>query len=460
MADKTLSQVIGGSAYEIGDIIETQATSLTDGRVLLDCDASVISAVTYPDLAALLPNNVSFSWPAARISTDGSSFQARTGASPPEWNYPSTAGNRITGMCIAGGGTRTIAADAAADIWIQDNAGCSEVQTVSGAAQGNPVSSSDGSDMFMPYVTSLAAADLYIFYTITSGDPTTSLLITSAGAFDGGGGPCAMINAAGTLGKIVAWETTGSTIDTWTSGGTDIATGWTETSSVSWATAQDTHDINFAYSDDLQTIAIPRSTNGLIISTNGGTTWTQDVMINEIDPPNSVAVSTNDTIFATVGATATNCEVLYSTTDSGTTWNKALTLEDMIPLLPPQYETCEPVRVENDRAGRIYFFVSLFTTTLNSNSSKVAKTPIDGVFFSQDNGTTWGFTVVPPLEVWGPDYQIRNLHDDWTLAISADDAKFFITGDISSDSFFAESALTFGKVLPYRPGYKIVADAP
>lgn len=449
MADKTLSQVIGGSAYEIGDIIETKATSLTDGKVLLDCDASVISAATYPVLAALLPENVSFSMPTARFSTDGSSFQSRIGIN--EWNY------NANGVCVAGGGTRTIAVDSGDDIWIQETADCAQVQTISGSAGGNPVSSADGAEQFAVYTSSLAAGDLYIYYTITSGDPTTQLLIDSVGTFEGGGGPRAMINAAGNLAKIVAWETGTGTIDVLTNGGVDIATGWTQTSSVAWATAADTHGDNFAYSDDLQTIIIPRTTNGAIISTNGGTTWTQDVLINDIDPPVSVAVSTNDTIFAIADTQAAITDSVYSTTDSGTTWNKTLTLQDMMYLMPSEYESVELVRLANDRAGRVYLFAGLYRSTLNSNTTRVAKTNV-GVFFTQDNGTTWAFSILPAVDVYAPDGVLRL--DDWTWNISADDAKLFITGDIGSDSFFVESAMTFGKVLPYRPNYKIVADAP
>jgi hypothetical protein len=54
VANKTLSQVIGASSHEIGDIIHTTASTLADGRVLLECNGALITPASYPLLEAEL----------------------------------------------------------------------------------------------------------------------------------------------------------------------------------------------------------------------------------------------------------------------------------------------------------------------------------------------------------------------------------------------------------------------
>jgi hypothetical protein len=456
VANKTLSQVIGASNHEIGDIIETKATSLADGRVLLPCDGTVISAVTYPDLAALLPDSVAFSPPEARYSADGSSLHSNI---PIVGEYQPTVP-----LPFCGGAARTIAMDNGDDIWLQDATDATEVQTVGTLFEmGFPVCSADANEVMVAYIGSGSAYDLKMYYTITGGDPTNTLTITTAGAFGAAGAtPVSLINAAGNDAKIIVWETGSSTIDTWTNGGTDIATGWTETSSIAWTTGAGAFPTtgNYGYSDDLQTIAIPRTLNGAIISTNGGTTWTQDVLINGRSLPYSMSVSTNDTVFAIQKAASGDGgeepDAVFSTTDSGTTWTKSLTAHDMRLLVSPEYESVQIEQLLNDKAGRIYCMAALLRTALNSNQTRIAKQD-NGCFYSEDNGTTWSFTVVPMSSAYTAD-SMDSGFTGW--GISKDDLKMYFSGTVSSNYFAVESALTHGTALPYRPGFKIVADAP
>ena len=456
MANKNLSAVIGASNYEIGDIVETKATSLGDGKVLLPCDGTVISAVTYPDLAALLPDSVAFSPPEARYSADASSLMANFAGGGEYIPY--------VPLPFCGGAARTIAVDSSNDLWLQDATDATNVQTITSSGTfGWPVCSADANEVMHPYIGGGAAYDMYIYYTITGGDPTNQLLISSTGAWGSlGAEPIGLINAAGNDAKFIAWETGGSTIDTWTNGGTDIATGWTETSSIAWATTASTFPTagSYGYSDDLQTIAIPRVDNGAIISTDGGTTWTQDVLINGRNLPYSMAVSTNDTIFATqkaLGGTGSEePDAIFSTTDSGTTWTKSLTVHDMRLLVSPEYESVQIEQLLNDSAGRIYCLAAIFRSSLNSNQTRMAKVN-NGCFYSEDNGTTWSFTAIPSSSAYTAD-SMDSGFTSW--GISKDDLKMYFGGTVSSDYFAVESALTRGTVLPYLPGFKIVADAP
>lgn len=448
MADKTLSSIVGGGGKEIGDIFRTKASSLPDGKILLSCDGTVINAGTYPLLAAMFSAGVSFSPPQASYAADATSLHSRT---PVTRYVPRT----IRPLCA--GAARTIGIDSAAAIWLQDATDASRVQLTPSATDGFPECSADAAEVMYPYVTAAAPADLYIYYTITTGDPTTQLLITATGAF-AGAEPIPLMNAAGNDAKIIAFETGGSTIDTWTNGGTDIATGWAETSSIAVGTSHTAIAGSWGYSDDLLTIAIPRATNGAIISTDGGATWTQDILINGNELIYSMAVSTNDTVFAISAGTTTDLLTasIWSTTDSGATWVNSLSQAEMHELTELDVDAVEITRIINDVTGRIYVFGSIHR---NADSSTTIYYGLNGCWYSEDNGTTWSFSVIRQSN-YHSDPRMTGVVNTFGYAISKDELKFLWSGPEVSEYFVLESALTFGKVLPYVPGYKIVADAP
>lgn len=450
MADKTLSQVVGSGARGIGDLIFTTATSLSDNKVLLSCDGSVITPASYPLLEAVLDPAVSASNPYLVAAADGKDMFGRSG---------DHADLVISGMIdISDDGTVLAGWDDADDFWYQDGTTAAEVIATASVTIANACVSNDGNEILIGYVGDAGGNDLKVNYTTSGGSPSSTTTIESVDSMTSALVMNAM-NSAGSSAKVVCLNATDSTLDTYNSGA-NIGTGYTLHAGYS-NTASPTALVDWGYTDDLNTLAFVCST-GCWITANGGTTWTENNTVPDGSIPDRVTVDETDNVyclneFSGLGGSAAMRDKVYKTANQGSSWTLVLDASEAASLL---LVTSMPkvtfMDIHSDISGNLYVFgVVVFGQGEQANPSMLDHL---ACWYSEDAGVTWTGRII---EVSFKDYVASA--ESWRFGrayLSKDGSTLIASVKTSALMYPNWIDISTGDTLPIVPGHKMVADAP
>jgi hypothetical protein len=436
VANKTLSQVIGASNHEIGDIIHTTASTLADGRVLLECNGALITPASYPLLEAELTTGEWLSLPYVFRNNNDDKFNFTD-----KWEA-SVTNDRFVGLEKAGTERLSYLSPTA-----QSGTGYSNERF------GGVCMSDDGSVCFAAYIDE-TSAHLEIKYNEASAAPATNKVISTAGYNDGGTTtyPCECIqNPAGTVAKVFA--SNGTNVYVWTSPTSNLGGTWTNTSTTAAASGTGVryHPSRPAYKDDLTYIVLATDF-GAWVSTDSGATWTtEDSLLPDNNYPFGVAINSSLDIYACSSAGVTN-NIVYKSTDDAATWTVFFDLASHFPDMPYWMSDPEVVSVSVDSSDNIYIFVYLTGNGASSSDCAVA------LYYSTDDGVTWAVSYRYGFShAAGASTNYAALRT-YQAAVDKDGGTFrYRTGN--GDALI-QYDLTSGVFLPTIPGHKIVADAP
>lgn len=448
MANKTLTQALGSGAYEIGDLIRTRRKSnTTPGQVLLPADGSAVNPGTYPLLAAELD-------PGCKMS---------------QWELPFTTAG--TGFCDTQAllNTASIAVSENDVIWIIDGADDLQYQSLTATAKqtttelgfGNIACSSDGTKMVAACDSAGGTNDLKLYYATSLSLPASTLNIETVDIFSGSGSRTyTIINRAGTSAKVIAQNNTDSTYDTYSSGA-NIGTGWSLDFGYVYSGLPGTRVGPPAWSDDLDSIILATDT-GMWITTNGGSTWTEDILLpNTSIVPKSVAVDEAATSnFYAVGLAGTRSNnKVFKSSDAGANWTAILDCDQAMSLLETDpANLVEIVTVDCDISNNVYVAANIYHG-IGSPASSATHVTV-AMFYSEDGGTTWtGVTMSSGNTHAAIDYLIILEGQPHGTFMVKDGSQFYSFSENTSSSSTFRSDLTTGKIIPIAPGHKIVADA-
>ena len=450
MADKRLTQLVGGEAKEIGDRIYTEATALTDGRVLVDCDGSVITPTTYPLLEALLPNSVVMSEPYVVEASNGNTIADIVGT---QVVRGSKLGVSNSGAYLCGSLDSHV-------LYYQNLATAAQAVSAT-VAYGNSCVSDDGLIMLTAQSNAAGSSDLLVRYTLdaSSTPPSASRTIESTDNMTAGA--VTMMNADGSSAKIVCHNNSDLRLDTYNSGA-DVGAAYTLHAAYAYSNSP-TSAIDWSWSDDLNTLAVcyTGTTDGLWISSNGGTTWTEDVVINGLQP-RSCAVDNSDVVYALAPSLAgRGGQEIYRTTDFGANMTLSLNAAEARNALKQHGLSKVNFLKLFGGAGTSdvycigYAVVGAWTRNTGGH-------PLEHlcIWYSDDSGVTWSGQVVD----FGLDPFFANSNESWTettgFAMSPDRSVLVITVETATEYAMRWFDLSTGLALPFLPGYKIVADRP
>lgn len=263
------------------------------------------------------------------------------------------------------------------------------------------------------------------------------------------------MNQAGTSCKVIAAEGGSQTIDTWTSG-SDVSTGYTETSSIAWTTSDPDLTGTLGYSDDLLDIVLPHA-NGLTMSDDGGTTWTQNKALPNLLEPRSAAVDISGNFYATT----TQDDRVFKTANLGTSFTVVLDSTEATQLLDTSVgvSRVEIVSVHNDASGYLYVFGNVFPTNELAGSSVPTHW---GVWYSEDEGVTWTGSLISVYTYIATPQELSIFGTSgpkfpWIEKAGGNAGYIANASTVTRHVYWT---MTSGKILPYIAGHKIVADAP
>jgi hypothetical protein len=445
MANKTLTQALGSGAYEIGDLIRTgRQSNTTPGQVLLPADGSAVNAGTYPLLAAELDPGCSMS----------------------QWEIPFTTAG--TGFCnnTQLNNVGAIAVSENDVIWIIDSGDDLQYQSLTATAEdlaaetgwGTIACSSDGTKMVAACNSANGTNDLKLYYVTSLGLPASGLNIETADIFSSTGKTYSIINRAGTSAKVIALNGTDTTYDTYSSGA-NIGTGWSLDFGYVYSSSPAVAAGPPAWSDDLDSIILS-TLNGMWITTNGGSTWAEDVLLpNTPNTVYSVAVDEAATSnFYAIGpsATAGNHKV-FKSSDAGANWTSVLDVNQALNLLQASMPThLVLTSVDCDINNNVYVVGTLFDMGTVSTSVTFLTTIM---FYSEDGGTTWTGTPMSSGKIHAAREYVTFLSDPSGVFLVKDGSQIYSFSEQTSSSTIIRSDLTTGKIAPVAYGHKIVADA-
>ena len=442
MANKTLSQVIGASNHEIGDIIETKATSLPDGKVLLPLDGTIITPASYPLLEALMDPGATGGQMRKNISSNGDALQ------------DDLANKQAIFAFVADDSVRVLSFDDDEDILFQDAAAVTQIfaPPIGVSQAGNAAGSADGNEMIVS-THSLSGAELRIYYTLTGDEPFTDVAAISSG--DSIIWNVMFCNRAGTEARAVLRNNTDATIETFKSGA-NIGTGWTSVNAYSYSVAPDGKEL-FASSDDFATMTVG-ATGGLSCTFDSGANWTENEVLPGYGyPPSGVCVDETDIVWC---VNSTNSflysgDTLYKTTN-GTTFTEVLTSTDAVAYTQdPRITNVRFLDIFSDSSSNLYMIAQGEWGGGSATNTSVVM-PALMLFYSEDAGVTWTGNVL------ASGITDAGTNEDWSLhkfkmSPNCDVLMFTPTGAASSCNFMD---ITTGLVLSISPRKKIVADAP
>lgn len=447
MANKTLSQVVGAGGVEIGDIIKTRATSLTDGKVLLDCDGSTLTPASYPQLEALFNTGKGWAQGFTPISTNGTSHEDNT----------AVIEGRLS--AIADNGTTIAVVDDDEDLWFQNTSATSETAAFI-QGMGNVVMSADGQEILLGVAQQGGTNDLIAHYSTSGGAPTSTVNIETSDVMQSAAYTC--INKAGTSGLVISYNSTDSALDTYISGA-NIGVGYTlaNADTTLGGVGNPVNQPNaICWTDDLQSVAL------LDISTGGGVWITSDQGANwteEIDVPGrrtivGIALDQTDNLYA-IDSTY---DTVWKTADKGTTWTRFLHIDDVaskFDFAALGYQAIYFADIRIDANDNWYFFINSFNGGDQSGSSVMHRI---GVLYSGDQGTNWEYSDLNFVGgITTADYWQTSTVSKYGFNISQNGTSIMWGGlSGSSPRLYVWAGGATGTVLPRIPGHKIVADAP
>lgn len=447
MANKTLSQVVGAGGVEIGDIIKTRATSLTDGKVLLDCDGSTLTPGSYPLLEALFNTGKGWAQGFTPISSDGSSHEDNV----------ATIHGRLS--ALADNGTTIAVIDDDVDVWFQNATATSEtVAFIQGL--GNIVMSADGQEVLVGVGQQGGTNDLIAHYSTSGGAPSSTVNIETTDVMQSTAYTC--INKAGTSGLVISYNSTDSTLDTYISGA-NIGTGYTlanAAGSLGGVGNPVNQPSRVCWTDDLNGIALLNiSTGGGVwITSDRGANWTEEIDVPSRRTIVGIAIDQSDNLYAL----DSSYDVIWKTADKGTTWTRFLHIDDVasqFDFAAPGFQAIYFADLCIDANDNWYFFINSFN---GGDQSGMAVMHRIGVLYSGDQGTTWEYSDLNFVGgITTADYWQTATTAKYGFNISQNGTSIMWGGFNSTNPrLYVWAGGATGTVLPRIPGHKIVADAP
>jgi hypothetical protein len=444
VANKTLSQVIGASNHEIGDIIETKATSLADGRVLLPLDGTIITPASYTELEALLdPGAVATEQPRLYISSNGDSLE------------DNAANKQADKAFIADDGVRVLSLDDDLDIWFQDAGAAGEefgTTQFNSYAISNCAGAADGNEILCISAAASGGKQVEGFYTLNGNTFTQATFISGNDAT--GAYVSAFCARDGANARVVCLNTTDTTIDTYASG-TDIGTAWTLSVAYSYTTAPGVTCYTRGSSDDFATMAAATSL-GVCCTFNSGTTWTENELLPDGASALQLTVDETDIVWCINRVTQYEGDKLYKTTN-GTTWTEMLTASEALSYVSDERVTnIKFLDIFSDSSSNLYMLAAGQWGGGSSVTLSGFLPPLI-IFYSEDAGVTW----VGHVAVTGVHPQGGN--EDWggyNFMMSPNCDVLMWTGVVLTNPVIRFMDVTTGLALPVLPTKKIVADAP
>lgn len=359
MATKTLTQ-LAGSRHELGEIIRSKATSLDDGRSLIECDGEI--TVSKPLLDAVLPDGMHMAHPTLVADSGGVKLIRAE-------KFDISDTNDI----FLG-----ISSEVNSEIEHFDDGGTRAAATNVGFI-GDVAVNADGSQSYVASIED-STFDLEILHNITSGIPNAAKDIDTGQNYQGTS-LAALISNNGEICKIIA-ASDNDDINVWTS--TDGPDGtWSEITPINpaAAVARIMGPTRGARGNSTLSEMVVPTDKGLWISDDSGATWTEDILLPNGQDPFSVAVTEAGIIYA-VDALDTN--FVYKTTDKGTNWTVIFDLgKRMRSMANLSQKHITLSNVEVDSSDNIYVLAFEQPTATGASKAMIY------LWYSSDGGVTW-----------------------------------------------------------------------
>ena len=493
MATKTLSQLVGGGGGQTGDLVQTTASTTSDGKTLLDCDGSAFNTGTYPNLATVISAGRGMGqfeywvdgqgvWPSLvdhfAVSPDGTqcicvgndyfgSIANGGGGYMLDKNvtYTSSAGSSLaTGTDCCGGAYFFTEARKG---FVRIDTATLDIRLVYDTADDNtmPISA-----------RVIDTTDQWDGSETTERPPCQGSIVISSNGQDAVFG--GVSNANVRLGIAS------------NAGGFEADVAWAAGATSTTAIVGEGHLTGYGVGNgDVSTTVWPTN-YGIYVSTDGGSNFSQTgkYMPNGTTAI-AVAMDSSDNIYAV------SRNQVAKSTDNGANWSKLFNITEVNVIRPNSYGDIRLVDVKIDSSNRIY--VLGYSTTIGTNyylqqasdqigasASNSNMNPMHFVgstvailFLSTDAGSTWTHHVMGqiPAARRYTDQNPRNSssnHDRnnseflsalryvtpefLRMQIKSDGSALYVN-DMSGHTLW-ETTITAGSFLPYFPGYKIVAD--
>ena len=410
MADKTLSQIVGGGGKEVGDYFRTKATVLANGRALLPCDGS--ASTGNPLLEALLPAGIVIAAPVADINTTGDGVHgAEFAFSTSNYKAVGTDGMNIIYRQYASTAT---------------NSHGNEIFRGVGIAADGVESIVSGFDS--------VSDQLRIRYNLAGAAPTTQKTI----ATDQYNDAVVVIKSDGTDAIVIANENNDRDTYVW---GSDSGIGgtWSNTSITNLGGANRS-SVNTPKANPTITYIVVFMSLGVWVTDDSGATWeTTDSILPDGNIGRQGAINSSLDIYCVT----LSANKVYKSTDDAATWTTFFDMEDHFEELPSGFSSPNIQGVAIDSSDNVYVMGAFDPAddSVNVNQRAVF------MFYSEDDGTTWSYTRVinPDLTAGQPSSAL-----DFQVLSS--------TKALSGGASVLDWSFAAGKVLPNLPGFKIVGD--
>jgi hypothetical protein len=315
--------------------------------------------------------------------------------------------------------------------------------------------SSDGAKSFVLQVEE-AGGDLMCVYNDASANPTTTADIDTVGVYSITGfyGQCKM-SADGETIFVVATSTDGNFHCHKTTDGADGT--WSEVADINPVTSS-----TRSFHGQMRATAsfadmVVCSSLGLWISDDSGVTWTEDVTLPYGQVPISAVMTADGNTIYAVRSTTEN--VIYKTTDKGTTWTKVTSLTELN-LEFGSLGSYEAPNIDNlmmDSSDNLYAVSTAFPQDTDYNGFLMA------ISYSDDAGATFTNSYLFYVSSWDGSATVAVPYTQigYSCDILPDGSKMWWSQYDAADlAAIMTCVLTEGNFPPHLAGedWKMVAD--
>ena len=503
MAVRTLKSLVG-SQYEIGQVIQHAGTVLADGKKLLDCDGTVSSG--NPLLEAVLPLGISLAPPfrplasndvphtatnRAKMSSSNNRFTSSNTATNQHMHMDTTvitstvADDDLGGIAMSSDGkvsASSMISNSSQDAGIQYNEQSAAPATYLlldtsvlyedvGTYTSGIVVSDDGTLAMACYllndknistwktsqiaddVTSMAIDSGAKTFTRTGGTSFVTLgfkvgqdVVMASAEDSGNNGTYQLTAVTSTVLTVSETVSTTNADDTAITIKYDgVSAGWSEVSNINPTTSTFKHVNNPAYTSGLEYVCWFTS-DGIYVTSDFGATYdvTEKLMPDGTDATDG-AFDSSGNLYC-IGDLK---HIVWKSTDQGVTFTEWFNLATYPPdgpgLLGMANGNIGGICI--DRSDNIYILsnASIDTVLMQDPRAMI-------VIYSNDAGTTWRSYTIMMTEV--AQLPLSNeAYPGAEVSVAGTRLMWAITNQ------FWISDVTHGRVLPFKPGWKIVADA-